>query len=173
MIRTPTRTEACGFAQKRDMLLGFYYTYCMHPLHSLEQHLDLLDCIIEMLWEIHHNIRDKVKIQRLYETVPEPWALVINEIVQWSDDDLSYEDITYLLRESYETSRNLKRNFKKTITLSLNTSLRATNSRLDNGLLAKCFSRVLEESLPVPILDSSEQDMLEEDPKEDPEEIED
>ncbi|KAL2454974.1 hypothetical protein Adt_47531 [Abeliophyllum distichum] len=134
MIRTPTRTEACGFAQKRDMLLGFYYTYCMHLLHSLEQHLDLLDCISEMLWEIHHNIRDKVKIQRLYETVPEPWALVINEIVQ---------------------------------------CLRATNSRLDNGLLAKCFSRVLEESLPLPILDSSEQDMLEEDPEDDPEEIED
>ncbi|KAL2480342.1 hypothetical protein Adt_33308 [Abeliophyllum distichum] len=141
MIRTPTRTEACGFAQKRDMLLGFYYTYCMHLLHSLEQHLDLLDCISEMLWEIHHNIRDK--------------------------------DITYLLRESYETSRNLRRNFKKTITLSLNTSLRVTNSRLDNGLLAKCFSRVLEESLPLPILDSSEQDMLEEDPEDDPEEIED
>ncbi|KAL2526640.1 hypothetical protein Adt_11694 [Abeliophyllum distichum] len=140
MIRTPTRTEACGFAQKRDMLLGFYYTYCMHPLHSLEQRLDLLDCIIEMLWEIHHNIKDKVKIQRLYETVPEPWALVINEIVQWSDDDLSFEDVTYLLRESYETSRNL---------------------------------RVLEESLPVPILDSSEQGTLEEDPEEDPEEIED
>ncbi|KAL2490628.1 hypothetical protein Adt_26256 [Abeliophyllum distichum] len=109
-----------------------------------------------MLWEIYHNIRDKVKIQRLCETVPEPWALVINEIVQWSDNDLLYEDITYLLRESYETSRNLKRNFKKIITLSLNTSLRASKSRLDNGLLAKCFSRVLEESLPVPILDSSE-----------------
>ncbi|KAL2466278.1 hypothetical protein Adt_42129 [Abeliophyllum distichum] len=164
MIRTATRTEACGFAQKRDMLLGFYYTYCMHPLYSLEQYLDLLDCIIEMLWEIHHNIRDKVKIQRLYETVPEPWALVINEIVQWSDDELSYEN---------ETSRNLRRNFKKTITLSFNTSLRATKSRLDNGLLAKCFSRVLKESLLVPILESSEQGMLEEDPEEDPEEIED
>lgn len=140
MVRTPTRTEACGFAKKRDILLAFYYNYRMHPLHSLEQHLDLLDCIIEMLWEIHHSLRDKVKIQRLYETVPEPWASVINEIVLWSDDDLSYEDLTYLLRESYGTSRDLQRNFKKTMSLSMNTSLRATKSKLVKGPLAKCFS---------------------------------
>lgn len=183
LIRTPTRTEVCGFAKKRDILLIFYYNYRMHPLHSLEQHLDLLDCIIEMLWEIHHSLSNKVKILRLYETVLEPWATVIKEIVSWSDDDLSYEDLTYLLRESYGTSRELQRNFKKTIILSTNTSLRATNSRLVKGLLARCFSRVLEESFPVPLPDGSEQSMIEkdqeeeedpeEDPDEDPEEIED
>lgn len=63
----------------------------------------------------------------------------------------------------------------------MNTSLRATNSRLDKGPLAKCFSRVLDESFFVPLPDSSEQSTLEEDqekdldedPDEDPEEIED
>jgi hypothetical protein len=155
----------------------------MHPLHSLEQHLDLLDCIIEMLRRIHHSLSNKVKILRLYETVLEPWATVIKEIVAWSDDDLSYEDLTYLLRESYGTSRELQWNFKKTISLSMNTSLRATKSKLVKGPLARCFSRVLEESFPVPLPDGSEQSTIEkdqeeeedpeEDPDEDPEEIED
>ncbi|KAL2542449.1 hypothetical protein Adt_03427 [Abeliophyllum distichum] len=107
-ITTPTKSEVYGFTRKRDVLLAFYHNYWLCPTHSLELHLDLLDRIIDMLRKSHPKLHDEVKIRRLCETIPDFWALVINEIVQWSDNDLSYEDVTYLLHESYDASRDLQ-----------------------------------------------------------------